>query len=89
MNKYIANRFNKLLFVLLCIIFYTKETYAFKCVDAANNVLYSSTGGGVADLYVNLTPQIQPGQNLVVDNLVFGHKHSVESKFVKNVIHFF
>ncbi|HBR1439886.1 TPA: fimbrial protein [Klebsiella pneumoniae] len=67
MNKYIANRFNKLLFVLLCIIFYTKETYAFKCVDAANNVLYSSTGGGVADLYVNLTPQIQPGQNLVVD----------------------
>lgn len=67
MNKYIANRFKKFLFVLLCVIFYSKETYAFKCVDAANNVLNSTTGGGVADLYVNLIPQIQPGQNLVVD----------------------
>lgn len=67
MNKYIANRFKKSLFVLLCVIFYSKETYAFKCSDAANNVLDSKPGVGQANLYVNLIPQIQPGQNLVVD----------------------
>lgn len=67
MKKNFFRRYQAGLFFLLSVIFYSEKTFAFICDDAAGNALDSRTGGGNASVYVNLTPQLQPGQNLVVD----------------------
>ncbi|HEQ1857787.1 TPA: fimbrial protein [Providencia alcalifaciens] len=43
------------------------SAYAFTCRDSTGNVLNSAAGTGIANVYVNLQPSIQTGQNLVVD----------------------
>lgn len=42
-------------------------SYAFTCTDSTGNIVNSDKGTKIADVYVNLQPSVQPGQNLVVD----------------------
>lgn len=48
------------------------SVYAFTCYDATGNFLNSGSGSASANVYVDLTPEVQIGQNLVVDL-----KHSI------------
>ncbi|WP_323084902.1 fimbrial protein [Providencia alcalifaciens] len=58
----------KLIFVNTFIYFVgVSSAYAFTCRDSTGNVLNSAPGTGTANVYVNLQPSIQTGQNLVVD----------------------
>ncbi len=43
------------------------SAYAFTCYDSTGNVLNSASGTATANVYVNLQPSVQAGQNLVVD----------------------
>ncbi|EMD1719445.1 fimbrial protein [Providencia stuartii] len=43
------------------------SVYAFTCYDSTGNVLDSLSGTATANVYVNLQPSVQAGQNLVVD----------------------
>nr|WP_314266679.1 fimbrial protein [uncultured Moellerella sp.] len=43
------------------------SVYAFTCRDATGNTLNSTSGTATANVYVNLIPNVQSGQNLVVD----------------------
>ncbi|MGO2304681.1 fimbrial protein [Providencia sp.] len=45
----------------------TFSVHAFTCYDSTGNTLNSASGTGVANVYVNLQPSVQSGQNLVVD----------------------
>jgi FimH, mannose binding./Fimbrial protein. len=67
MKKTIIIRIKLTVFFLLSMMLYSKSVLAFKCVDAANNTLNSTSGGGVANVYANLAASLLPGQNLVVD----------------------
>lgn len=67
MKKIFFRRYQTSLLFLLSVIFYSERTFAFACDDVAGNSLDSKAGFGNASVYVNLTPQLLPGQNLVVD----------------------
>lgn len=58
----------KLLFANLIIYLASiSSVYAFTCYDSTGNVLDSLSGTATANVYVNLQPSVQAGQNLVVD----------------------
>lgn len=58
----------KLLTVNLFIYFAgVSSVYAFTCKDSTGRTLNSASGTATANVYVNLQPSIQSGQNLVVD----------------------
>lgn len=62
--------------ILLCfslLFLFNSSAQAFACKTAAGATI--PIGGGNADVYVNLTPQVQSGGNLVVDlaNSIFCH----------------
>ena len=43
------------------------SVYAFTCYDSMGNTLNSESGSGTSNVYVNLQPSVEAGQNLVVD----------------------
>lgn len=67
MKHFISTRYNPLLFLFFSIVTYSNDIYAFQCKDTTNTLLDSNSGGGNANIYVSLKPQLLPGENLVVD----------------------
>jgi minor fimbrial subunit len=57
------------LVVSVCLMAYSSGANAFACKDATGKEISSYTGGGTGkfNVYVNLTPSLQAGQNLVTD----------------------
>lgn len=53
------------LFTTFLLLSWSVNAWSFACKTAAGTVI--AIGGGTANVYVNLTPTINPGENLVVD----------------------
>lgn len=63
--KYFINTFLKYMLAAVLVMGYASKANAFACITAAGAMI--PIGGGSANVYVNLSPSIGVGQNLVVD----------------------
>lgn len=63
------NRYLQMVKALTLLVLLSGKAWAYTCYDTTGTTLNSraEVGGKASDVYVNLQPTIEPGQNLVVD----------------------
>nr|WP_275074717.1 fimbrial protein [Providencia rettgeri] len=67
MNTKIQKLIKIVIVPLIVYVMGTCSSFAYRCYDSTGNTLVSGTGNNMGNAYVNLQPNVLPGQNLVVD----------------------